>query len=32
MKKTDKELEARDAKRDIGSELLDSVKEMMVKK
>lgn len=32
MKKTDKELEARDAKRDIGSELLDSVKEMMADK
>ena len=32
MKKTDKELEARDAKRDLGSELLDSVKEMMADK
>jgi putative transcriptional regulator len=29
MKKTDKELLERDAKRDIGAELLDSVKEMM---
>lgn len=29
MKKTDKELLERDAKRDIGAELLDSVREMM---
>lgn len=29
MKKSDKELYDRDAKRDIGSELLDSVREMM---
>ncbi len=32
MKKTDKELEVRDANRDIGPELLDSVKEMMADK
>lgn len=32
MKKTDKELEERDAKRDLGSELLDSVREMMADK
>ena len=29
MKKSDKELHVRDAKRDVGSELLDSVREMM---
>lgn len=29
MKKTDKELEERDAQRDIGAELLESVREMM---
>ena len=32
MKKTDDELEARDAQRDIGSELLSSVREMMADK
>ncbi len=32
MKKTDKELEERDAQRDLGSELLDSVREMMADK
>ncbi len=29
MKRTDKELLERDSKRDLGSELLDSVREMM---
>lgn len=29
MKKTDKELQERDTKRDLGSELLESVREMM---
>ena len=32
MKKTDKELQERDAKRDLGSELLDSVREMIADK
>jgi len=32
MKKSDKELEARDSKRDLGAELLDSVREMMAEK
>ena len=32
MKRFEKELEERDAKRDLGSELLDSVREMMADK
>ena len=32
MKKTDKELQERDSKRDLGAELLDSVREMMADK
>ena len=32
MKKTDKELQERDSKRDLGAELLDYVREMMADK